>query len=113
MRYLASCFALVLTACTGSSGVQVIVGAKLIARPGAMPLAYSVVVVENGKFKAVGPQSSTPVPKGSQITRGLGMTVEPAPGGAPIEAGRPANLVLKLTDLGPVVRTMRDGRWLP
>jgi hypothetical protein len=115
MRYLALCSALLLAACAspGSSGVQVIVGAKLIAAPGSTPVEYSVVVIEDGKFKAVGAQSSTPVPKGSEITRGLGMTIAPPPGGAPIESGHAANLVLKETEQGPVVRIMRDGHWLP
>ena len=112
MKYVAVIAVLLLAACAGSTGVQVIVGAKLIAAPGATPIDYSVVVIENGKFKAVGAQSSTPVPKGSEITRGLGMTVAPIPDGSPIEPGRPANLVLKETELGPVVRIMRDGRWL-
>jgi hypothetical protein len=110
MRHLAATLALVLAACTGSSGVQAIVGAKLIATPGAAPVEYSVIVIENGRFKAVGPQSSTPVPKGAEITRGLGMTVVSVPGYAPIAPGRPANLLLESTDL--VVRTMRDGRWI-
>jgi hypothetical protein len=113
MRHVAVVVALLLAACAGSTGVQVIVGAKLITAPGATPIEYSVVVIEDGKFKAVGAQSSTPVPKGAEITRGLGMTVGPLPGGAPIEPGQPANLALKETELGPVVRMMRDGRWLP
>jgi hypothetical protein len=104
---------ILLAACSSPSGVQVIVGAKLIAAPGTPPIDYSVVVIEGGKFKAVGPQATTPVPKGSEITRGMGMTVAPLPGGDPIEPGHVANLVLKETELGPVVRIMRDGRWLP
>jgi hypothetical protein len=43
----------------------------------------------------------------------MGMTVAPLPGGDPIEPGHAANLVLKETELGPVVRIMRDGHWLP
>ena len=104
---------ILLAACASPSGVQVIVGAKLIAAPGSPPIDYSVVVIEGGKFKAVGPQATTPVPKGSEITRGIGMTVVPLPGGDPIEPGRAANLVFKQTEQGPVVRTMHDGRWLP
>lgn len=84
------------------SGVKVIVGAKLGS------LEYSVVVIADGKFRAVGPQSSTPVPKGAEITRGLGMTIEPLPAGAPIEPGKPADLVLK----GASERIMRGGEWI-
>jgi hypothetical protein len=103
-----ACFA---CACTSSesSGVKAIVGAKLIAAPGRAPIDYSVVVIEGGKIFAAGPQSSTPVPKGSQITRGLGLTIESVSGGEPIEPGRPANLILK----GSTDRTMRDGNWVP
>ena len=90
------------------SGIKVIVGAKLEPGPGRAPIDYSVVVIADGKFRSVGPEATTPVPKGSEITRGLGMTIEPIPGGDPIEPGRPANLVLKdSTD-----RVMRNGEWV-
>jgi hypothetical protein len=110
MKKLALLIALTLAACTApdASGVKVIVGAKLIAAPGREPIDYSVVIIENGKITAAGPQSSTPVPKGSAITRGLGMTIEPEPGGDPIEPGRPANLILK----GATERKMHNGEWI-
>ena len=99
-----------LAACTSpqASGVKVIVGARLIAAPGSAPVEYSVVVVKDGKFSEVGPQSSTPVPKGAEIIRGIGMTIEPAPGGGPIEPGGAADLVLN----GGKRRIMRDGQWI-
>jgi hypothetical protein len=95
---------LFLAACISpqDSGVKVIVGAKLGS------IEYSVVVIADGKFRAVGPQASTPVPKGAWITRGLGLTIEPLPGGTPIEAGQPADLLLR----GAEERTMRNGEWL-
>ena len=98
--------ALLLAGCISSqdSGVTVIVGAKL----DGTSIDHSVVVIADGKFQAVGPQSSTPVPKGADIIGGLGMTIKPLDGAA-IEAGRPANLVLAGTD----TRTMRDGKWIP
>jgi hypothetical protein len=93
--------ALSLTACTSQpSGVKVIVGAKLGS------IDYSVVVIENGKITAAGPQSQIPVPKGSAITNGIGMTLEPDPD--PIEPGHQANLILK----GPNPRKMHNGDWL-
>ena len=106
---LAGC-ALALAACLSpqQSGVKVIVGAKLDRGAGRPPIDHSVVVVADGKFQAVGPQATTPVPKGAEITGGLGMTIEPAPGGGPVEPGQPANLVLK----GPTERTMRNGEWV-
>jgi hypothetical protein len=90
------------------SGVKVIVGAKLIAAPGRAPIEYSVVVIDGGKFRSAGAQSSTPVPKGAEMTRGLGMTIEPLPGSGPIEAGQQANLILK----GSTDRVMRNGEWV-
>ena len=90
------------------SGVKVIVGAKLEAGEGHAPLDYSVVIVAGGKIEAAGPQSSTPVPNGAVMIRGLGMTIEPIPGGDPIEPGRAANLVLK----GATERVMRNGEWV-
>ena len=109
MNKLVFLIAIGLAACTSpdASGVKVIVGAKL-ANPGREPIEYSVVVIEAGKIIAAGPQSSTPVPKGSAITRGIGMTIEPEPGGDPIEAGRAANLILK----GANERKMHHGEWL-
>jgi hypothetical protein len=93
---------LMLSACNQPSGVKVIVGAKLGA------IDYSIVVIDGGKIIAVGPQSQVPVPKGSTITSGLGMTIEPGPGDDPIEAGRPANLILK----GSTERKMNNGEWV-
>lgn len=109
-KFLLLLAAAVLIACISpdESGVKVIVGAKLIASPGSAPIEYSVVVVENGKFRDVGPQSSTPVPKGAELLRGIGMTIEPLPGGPPIEPGKPADLVLK----GTTDRVMRAGEWV-
>jgi len=110
MKKCALIAVMVLTACVSpeESGVKVIVGAKLIAGPGRAPVDYSVVVIEKGKIRAMGPESSTPVPKGAEMTRGMGMTLEPAPGAGPIEIGKPADLVLK----GSTERVMRDGEWV-
>ena len=106
----AAAAALLLASCVSpqESGVQVIVGAKLEAGPGIAPVPYSIVVIQGGKFKAVGPQGMTPFPNGAEITRGYGMTIEPIPGGGPIQAGRPADLVLK----GDHDRIMRAGVWV-
>jgi hypothetical protein len=110
MKKLLLLLTVALTACISpqESGVKVIVGAKLIAFPGRTPVDYSVVVIEKGKFREVGPQSSTPVPKGAEWTRGLGMTIEALPGGTPIEAGKPADLILK----GSPDRIMKAGEWV-
>ena len=110
MKKLVLMGAMALAACTSpdASGVKAIVGAKLIAGPGREPIEYSVVVIEGGKITAAGAQSAIPVPKGSAITGGMGMTIEPEPGGDPIEAGRAANLILK----GAGERRMHNGEWV-
>jgi hypothetical protein len=110
MPNLLACCALALAACVSprESGVKVIVGAKLDPGAGRPPIDHSVVVIAAGKFQSIGPQATTPIPKGAEITRGLGMTIEPATGASPIEPGQPANLVLK----GPTERTMRNGEWV-
>jgi hypothetical protein len=110
MKRIVLLLAVALTGCVSpeESGVKVIVGAKLIAAPGRAPVDYSVVVIEKGKIREVGPESSIPVPKGAELTRGMGMTVEPLPGGGPIEAGKPADLVLK----GSTDRVMKAGEWV-
>jgi hypothetical protein len=104
------CFAILLTACTSpqESGVKVIVGARLETGANNPPIEHSVVVIADGKIRAAGTQAEVPVPKGSEITGGLGMTIQPVPGGEPIEAGRPANLILK----GAKDRYMRNGKWV-
>ncbi|MBV8842064.1 MAG: hypothetical protein JO307_04560 [Bryobacterales bacterium] len=100
---LLSCAALAACVSPQESGVKVIVGARLGS------VDHSVVVISNGKFQAVGPQATTPVPKGAEITGGLGMTIEPLAGGGAIEPGQPANLVLKG---GANERMMRNGEWV-
>jgi hypothetical protein len=102
MKKLLIAAVLVLAGCTSPdrSGVKVIVGAKLGS------IDYSVVVIENGKIAAAGPQSQIPVPKGSEITRGIGMTIEPD--GEPVEPGHPANFILK----GATERKMHNGEWV-
>jgi len=87
------------------SGVKVIVGARL-EQSGKDPIDFSVVIIQHGKIQAVGPQATTPVPKGAEITGGLGMAIQPIQGGR-IEPGQPANLVLN----GATKRFMRNGEW--
>lgn len=82
-----------------------IAGARLEPGGGNPPIEYSIVIVEDGKFRAVGSQASIPMPKEAEIVDGLHHTI--VPDGNPIEAGQPANLILK----GPKGRTMREGKW--
>jgi hypothetical protein len=101
---------LTLAACSPpQDSIKVIVGARLDPGAGRQPIDYSVLVVANGKFTAVGPQAATPVPKGSEITSGLGMTIHGLSDADRIEVGRAANLVL---EGGGRRREMRNGEWV-
>jgi hypothetical protein len=94
------------------SPVKVIVGAQLDPGNGNPRLEHSIIVVRDGKFEAAGPQASTPVPKGAQITSGMGKLVTPAPGSSPIATGEPADLVLRNAATNSVEKTMHGGEWL-
>jgi cytosine/adenosine deaminase-related metal-dependent hydrolase len=95
-----------------SSPVKVIVGAQLYPGHDNPRLEHSVIVIRDGKFQAVGPQQSTPVPKGAQITSGMGKLVTPAPGSALIAPGQPADLVLRDAATNSAEMIMHDGEWL-
>lgn len=83
-----------------------IAGARLEPGDGKPVIDYSIVIIERGKFIAVGPQTSVPMPKEADILDGLGHTLVPVAGGT-IAVGQPANLDMK----GPKPRSMRDGQW--
>jgi imidazolonepropionase-like amidohydrolase len=87
-----------------ATGVKVIVGARMDGPP---VVEYAVVVIAEGKFRAVGPQATTPVPKGAEIIGGLGKVIEGS-----LEAGKPADLVLRNAATGSVESTMKNGEWV-
>ena len=83
-----------------------IAGARLEPGGGKPAIAFSIVVVEAGKFKAVGDQADVPMSKEYEIIDGLGQTI--APDGGVVETGKPANFTMT----GPKgARTMREGQW--
>ena len=92
--------------------VKVIVGAQLDPGRNQPRLEHSVIVIRDGKFQAAGPQASTPVPKGAQITSGSGKVVTPAAASGVIAAGEPADLVLRNAATNAPEKTMHDGEWL-
>jgi imidazolonepropionase-like amidohydrolase len=94
------------------SSLKVIVGAQLDPGHDRPQLEHSVIVIRDGKFEAVGPQASTPVPKGAQITSGMGKLITPAPSSALIAAGEPADLVLRNAATKSAEKIMHDGEWL-
>src|SRR6059036_3869047 len=54
-----------------------IVGATLIDGTGAPPVTGATVVIENGRFTAVGPTASTPSPPGAEVVDARGKFVIP------------------------------------
>jgi hypothetical protein len=112
MRTIPVLLAILLVSCAAPvSSVKVIVGAQLDPGHDNPRLEHSVIVIRDGKFQAVGPQQSTPVPKGAQMISGSGKLVTPVPGSALIAAGQPADLLLRNTATGSVERVMHDGEW--
>jgi hypothetical protein len=106
---------LLLAACDsppGTAGTKVIVGAQLDPGHDQPRLEHSVIVIRDGKFQAVGPQQSTPVPKGAQMISGSGKLVTPAPSSALIAPGQPADLVLRDAATNSAEMIMHDGEWL-
>ena len=86
--------------------VKVIVGAQLPSQG----IEYSVVVVEGNTIRAAGRQSDIPVPKGAEITSGLGKILEPEPG-ATVDAGQPATLRLRDAKDPSIEARMQEGVW--
>jgi hypothetical protein len=97
---------------SSSSPVKVIVGAQLDPGHDNPRLEHSVIVIRDGKFQAVGPQASTPVPKGAQMISGMGKLVTPIPSSALIASGEPADLVLRDAATQSAEMIMHDGEWL-
>ena len=113
MKTIPVILAFVLVSCASpTSPIKVIVGAQLDPGRGNPRIEHSVIVIRDGKFAAVGPQASTPVPKGAQITSGKGKLVTPAPATALIASGQPADLVLRDASTNSAEMTMHDGEWL-
>jgi hypothetical protein len=113
-RFFLFSLTLLLASCgspADSSRVKVIVGAQLDPGHDNPRLEHSVIVIRDGKFEAVGPQQSTPVPKGAQITSGIGKLVTPIPSSSLIATGEPANLVLRDAATNSAEKIMHDGEW--
>jgi imidazolonepropionase-like amidohydrolase len=98
--------------------IKAIVGATLIDGTTRPPLVNSVVLVRGPEILQVGPQSTTPVPPGSERTEALGLYVTPTQTGAQLIPG--ANADLLLVNGNPIdnplllsnpVRVLKAGEW--
>lgn len=110
-RFSPLLFAVLLAACgdpAGGSKKIAIVGARLEPGGGKPSIPYSIVIVEDGKYKAVGEQAEVPLPKDSEVINGLEHTLSPSDAGGVIEPGKPANLTMKGAR---ETRTMKEGVW--
>lgn len=47
--------------------ILVVIGAKLVNGTGAPPVENSTIVIENGRFTAVGRRAEIPIPKGAEV----------------------------------------------
>lgn len=102
------------------AAVKIVVGATLVGPAGAPRIQHSIVLVENGVVKAVGEQTTVPIPTGSMKINGLGKFVAALETGKTIEPGQPANFGLFDTDpavdAGYAARPhgrMTGGKWEP
>jgi hypothetical protein len=96
----------------GEPGLKVIVGGRLEPGLDQEPIPRSVVVIQDGKIRAAGPQASTPVPKGAETIDGSGKLIQPMPYNATIAPGNPANLMIRDAESGAPERIMQDGDWV-
>ena len=115
MRSLLVTLALMMAGCAEpatETGVKAIVGGRLEASLDAEPIPYSVIVIAAGKIRAIGPQASTPVPKGAETIAAKGKLLRPMPYDAKLAPGSPADLMQFDAATGAPERIMKDGDWV-
>lgn len=114
MKYLLFALLLLVTGCAEPGvepGLKAIVGGRVEPSLDAEPLPFAVIVIAEGKIRAIGPQATTPVPKGAETIAAKGKLLRPMPYDAKLEAGGPANLFLFDAETGAPERIMQDGEW--
>lgn len=115
MKYLLFALAMTLAGCTEPTvepGLKAIVGGILEPSLDAEAIPYSVIIIAGGKIRALGPQASTPVPKGAETITAKGKKIRPMPYDAKLEPGSPASLFVFDAETGTPERIMRDGEWV-
>jgi len=110
-------FVLLLVILTGCSepvtepGLKALVGGRLESSLESEPIPYSVIVIADGKIRAMGPQATTPVPKGAETISTKGSVIRPMPYNGTVKPGEPANLMLFNIETGKPEGIMQDGKW--
>ncbi len=115
MKFLLLALALLLAGCAEPAvepGLKAIVGGSLEASQGAEAVPYSVIVIAAGKIRAVGPQATTPVPKGAETIAAKGKLIRPMPYDAKLLPGGSADLMLLDAETRVPERIMRAGEWV-
>lgn len=90
------------------ASVQVLIGARLLDGTG-QSVDPSVIVVEDGVIRSLGPQTHTPIPAGSKKVDLSGRVIRPKGQGS-LAVGSPATFEVT-DDTGKVLQTMEAGRW--
>jgi hypothetical protein len=92
--------------------LKAIVGGSVEPSLDAERIPYAVIVIADGKIRAIGPQATTPVPKGAETVAAKGKLLRPMPYDAKLEPGRAADLMMFDAETGAPERIMRDGEWV-
>ena len=115
MRYVVCLLALLLCACAEPGvepGLKAIVGGSLEPSLDAEAIPFSVIVIADGKIRALGPQATTPVPKGAETIAAKGKVVRPMPYNVTLAPGGAADFLIFDAETGAPERIMRDGEWV-
>lgn len=115
MRHLAVTLALLLAGCAEPQtepGLKAIIGGRLEPSLDAEPVPFSVIVIAEGKIRALGAQAEVPVPKGAEAIDAKGKVIRPMPYNAVLEAGAAANLMVFDAETGAPGGVMREGEWV-
>jgi dihydroorotase-like cyclic amidohydrolase len=115
MKSLLLVLMLVLAGCAEPGvepGLKAIVGGSVETSLDAERIPYAVIVIAGGKIRAIGPQATTPVPKGAETIAAKGKLVRPMPYDAKLAVGSAANLMLFDAETGAPERIMQGGDWV-
>jgi hypothetical protein len=115
MKHVLFGFALLLASCaepTVEPGLKAIVGGRIEPSLEAEPIPFGILVIAGGKVRAIGPQATTPVPKGAETIPAKGKLLRPMPYNTALVPGAPADLFMFDAETGSPDRIMKDGEWV-
>jgi hypothetical protein len=115
MKYAVCLLAVLLCGCAEPEvepGLKAIVGGRIEPSLESEPIPFGIIVIAGGKIRAIGPQASTPVPKGAETIAAKGKLLRPMPYDAKLVEGSPANLMMFDAATGAPDSIMSDGEWV-